>query len=80
MVPKREGCEEEGGRIVPSKKSMVSGWVGQFCSGPRTQARAKLFIDQVLAIGIAWAFALETGGMPVMVLRSAQFCPVDLAG
>lgn len=24
-----------------------------------------LFIAQVLAVGIAWAFALETGGMPV---------------
>lgn len=26
---------------------------------------SSLFIAQVLAVGIAWAFALETGGMPV---------------
>lgn len=32
--------------------------------GPRPEP-SSLFIAQVLAIGIAWAFALETGSMPV---------------
>lgn len=66
-LARRDASDRDVRKKVACTKLEVSCLVGRQGSfdldpGPEPSS---LFITQVLAVGIAWAFALETGGMPV---------------